>query len=74
MDPKTSRSILDIGGQRINYDHGPNQAARMEWPSGTQASLKFSPEIAGAEHSLVRTGAWALFHLLDAAEMLPTRS
>ncbi len=69
MDAELTRSVLDIGGLQINYAHGPIQTVPMEWPLNAGASLRFSPEIAGAANALVRTGDWAWFRLLDAADL-----
>jgi len=73
MDPKLESSTLDIGGQKIEFSHNAAPPTkRIEWPNTGQASLSFSPEIAGAENAIVRTGAWAWFRLLDAAELRRT--
>lgn len=74
MDSDLSRSVLDIGGLQISYAQGPVQTVPMEWPLSEGASLRFSPEIAAAENALVRTGAWAWFRLLDAADLQETKS
>jgi type VI secretion system protein ImpL len=68
LDVNTSRFVLDIHGQPIEYRHGPVIPKAVTWP-GTRpgASVAFEERTGGARPNRAEDGAWGLFRLLDGA-------
>jgi type VI secretion system protein ImpL len=70
MDGKSLKFFLTIGRQRIEYSYGLREPHPIAWPSqgGTVASMAFdngTPIRPSREFK----GDWALFRLLDSAQM-----
>ncbi len=75
MDAGVSQFILDIGGQIVDYRHGPPKAQALQWPSPDgigRARLVFAG-LDGRQTSTTEEGAWAWFRVLDSARMQSTR-
>jgi type VI secretion system protein ImpL len=74
MDTSITQLIIDIDGQTLKYAHGPQLPVAVQWPGpkGTsQVRLQVIPPTAGAS-SQTFEGPWALFRLLDRAQIQPT--
>jgi type VI secretion system protein ImpL len=74
MDASITQFILNVDGQIIQYAHGPQVPTTVQWPGpkdSTQVRLQISPPPAGGAAGLVTEGPWALFRLLDAAQIEP---
>jgi type VI secretion system protein ImpL len=72
MDSSITQFLLDIDGQVVRYAHGPQQPMPIQWPGprGTsQVRLQIEPKRVGADGGLVFEGPWALFRLLDRAQI-----
>jgi type VI secretion system protein ImpL len=72
LDSKARQVVLEIGEQRIVYQHGPRRSQRVQWPpaQGTGARIVFTPaEQIGQTLTLAKSGPWALFQLLDEARV-----
>jgi type VI secretion system protein ImpL len=72
MDGSITQFLLDVDGQVVRYAHGPQQPMPIQWPGprGTsQVRLQIEPKRVGAESGLVFEGPWALFRLLDRAQI-----
>ena len=72
LDSKARQVVLEIGDQRIVYQHGPRRPERVQWPParGAGALVAFTPaEEIGQTITLAKSGPWALFHLLDEARI-----
>jgi type VI secretion system protein ImpL len=72
LDRKARQVVLEIGEQRIVYQHGPRRSERVQWPpaQGTGALVAFTPaEQIGQTITLAKSGPWALFQLLDEARV-----
>ena len=65
-----------MDGQVLKYSHGPQVPTAVQWPGpkGTsQVRLQVSPPGAsGSASAQVFEGPWALFRLLDRAQIQPT--
>ena len=75
LDPKARRITLEIDGQTIQFQQGQGQPtpAAVTWPGAVGlARVTFIPPLNGSESVLSRDGPWALFRLLDAAEIRRT--
>ena len=74
MDAGASQLILDIGGQILDYRHGPLQAQALQWPSpeGLGRARLVLTSVDGKESSITEEGAWAWFRLLDRSRMQAT--
>jgi type VI secretion system protein ImpL len=75
MDATLKQFILDIDGQIVRYDHGPQIPTAVQWPGprGTlQVRVQVSPPGAGSTFGLVHEGPWALLRLFDKVKIDPT--
>lgn len=73
MDASISQMVLDVDGDVLRYQHGPQIPKSISWP-GTRGTGQVRLQItaAGAENSgLVTEGPWALHRLFDRAQILP---
>ncbi len=75
LDPNARRVQLAIEGQILDYRQ--NQAAQdvpMQWPNdGGATQVVLEPKRRNAENSRAFEGPWALFRMLDAAELRRTQ-
>jgi type VI secretion system protein ImpL len=74
MDAALKQFILDVDGQIVRYDHGPQIPMAVQWPGprGTlQVRVQVSPP-ASATTGLVQDGPWALLRLFDRVKIEPT--
>ena len=72
MDASITQFLLDVDGQIVRYAHGPQQPMPVAWPGPrgtTQVRLQIEPKRVGAEAGMVFEGPWALFRLLDRAQI-----
>jgi len=75
MDPGIKQFILDVDGQIVRYDHGPQIPSAIQWPGPrgtTQVRVQVSPPGAGGTFGSVYEGPWALFRLFDRVQIEPT--
>ncbi|WP_299654842.1 type VI secretion system membrane subunit TssM [uncultured Tateyamaria sp.] len=74
LDPNVERVTLESGGQTVSYAHGPPQASALRWPGeqGTRTRVAFTPVRTDVRNDISLDGPWALFRLLDAAEVRRT--
>lgn len=75
MDPSITQLILDVDGQILTYEHGPQVGITVEWPGkrgSNQVSISASPQ--QGTSGLSTSGAWALNRLLDRATLRQGRS
>ncbi len=76
MDASISQMVLDVDGEIVRYQHGPQIPKAVSWPGtrGTgQARLQITA--AGAQNTgIVTEGPWALHRLFDRAQILPGNS
>lgn len=75
MDPNIMQLILDVDGQVMTYEHGPQVGITVEWPGqrgSNQVSMSASPQQGGS--GLSTSGPWALNRLLDRANLRQGRS
>jgi len=75
LDPNARRVQLAIEGQILDYRQ--NQAAQdvpMQWPGeGGPTQVVLEPKRRNAENAAAFEGPWALFRMLDAAEVRRTQ-
>ncbi len=75
MDPSITQFSLDVDGQPVRYSHGPQVPTPVQWPGPAGSMLvrlQISPSSAGDVSGQVYEGPWALFRMLDRAQMEPT--
>lgn len=73
MDASISQLVLDIDGEVLRYQHGPQIPKSMVWP-GTRGTgqVRLQVTTGGAENTgLVTEGPWALHRFFDKAQILP---
>jgi type VI secretion system protein ImpL len=72
LDNTVPRLAIDIDGQALEYRHGPLVSQAFAWPGPApgQATVLFE-ESGGAGPNRTYQGPWALFHLLDDANVQP---
>jgi type VI secretion system protein ImpL len=71
MDPALRVFTLDVDGQLVRYDHGPQFPQPVRWP-GPRGSgvVRVMVEPAGGT-GMVNDGPWALFRLFDRVSIQP---
>ncbi|GKS90974.1 MULTISPECIES: type VI secretion system membrane subunit TssM [unclassified Acidovorax] len=73
MDAAITQMVLDVDGEVLRYQHGPQIPKSVNWPGarGTgQVRLQLTGS--GAENTgLVTEGPWALHRFFDRAQILP---
>ena len=77
MDATLKQFILDVDGQVVRYDHGPQIPAMVQWPGprgSSQVRVQVSPPLAAGASSMVYDGPWALFRLFDRVKIEPGNS
>ena len=71
LDAAVSRFILEIDGQRVTYQHEAERTYQMRWPGQMPgASVTFEDNASGRPN-IAFQGTWALFRLLDSAQVRP---
>ncbi len=68
------RSVANVDGQILDYSHGARNAVPMIWPNSlresTESRVTLIPsEVNRSPRSLIESGPWAWFRLLDEAEL-----
>ncbi|MEX0279281.1 MAG: type VI secretion system membrane subunit TssM, partial [Ruegeria sp.] len=75
LDPKAKGVTLEIDGQSLEFRHrgGLPTPLAVTWPGSVGlARVSFEPQKRNIESVLSKDGPWALFRLLDAAELRRT--
>jgi type VI secretion system protein ImpL len=67
MDQEITILNLNIGGQTIRYDHGPQVSSSITWPKdgGSQIRLTLMPFIQNGVNDVTESGLWALHRLFE---------
>jgi type VI secretion system protein ImpL len=74
LDQRVSHVRLDLDGQSVQYDHGPQVPMRLSWPGPAGQNLvrlSFAP-IGGGPVTVTKEGAWSWFRLLNEASFRGT--
>ena len=71
LDAAATRFTLEIDGQTFDYRHGPERSWPAVWPGPNPgvAAATFEARSGGGPNNLVFQGPWALFRLIDAAQV-----
>lgn len=75
MDPAITHFTLDVDGQLVNYAHGPQVPQSVQWPGpkgGLQVRVQITPPGQSGTSGIATDGPWALFRMLDKANITPT--
>lgn len=73
MDAGVAQMVLDVDGEVLRYQHGPQIPKSMSWP-GTRGTSQVRLQLttAGGENlGLLTEGPWALHRLFDRAQLAP---
>lgn len=74
LDPAVSRAVLRLGGQQMEYRHGPIVAMAMQWPTEAENGRSSLVLERGSERALgleKNTGDWSMFRLFDLMQSEP---
>ncbi|MCL1477685.1 MULTISPECIES: type VI secretion system membrane subunit TssM [unclassified Marinobacter] len=68
------RSVMNLDGQLVEFNHGPRQSIPLVWPNtlrdNVQSRITLVPvEVNRSPRSLSQQGPWALFRLLENADL-----
>ncbi|WAK00364.1 type VI secretion system membrane subunit TssM [Methylobacter sp. YRD-M1] len=70
LDSNASRFWIDMGGQQTDYRHGPARATQFQWPGTGGGLVRYGFEKPdGKLVSRSEEGVWALFRVLDKADI-----
>ncbi|MDR2625655.1 MAG: type VI secretion system membrane subunit TssM [Zoogloeaceae bacterium] len=75
LDPSIVEFIINIDGQALRYVHGPIQVFSVNWPGpqgGTIAEMSANPRVRPDTSTVVASGPWAIFRLLDRGRIIHT--
>lgn len=68
------RSVVNLDGQLVEFSHGPRQSIPLVWPNTLRDSVEsritlVPVQVNRSPRSLSESGPWALFRLLDRADI-----
>jgi type VI secretion system protein ImpL len=72
MDASITQFVLDVDGQLVKYAHGPILPMALQWPGSkgsNQVRVQLTPPSATGTSGQVADGPWALFRLLEKAQL-----
>jgi type VI secretion system protein ImpL len=70
MDTQLREFLLDVDGQLVKYDHGPQIPVEVKWPGPRNTNVvRVTTQPVGP--GLVNDGAWALFRLFERVSIVP---
>lgn len=75
LDSTVAQFTLNIEGQEIRHQHGPETVGSFQWPGPTPNNgirMVFKALDGRELASPIQQGPWALFRFLDAASLKPT--
>ncbi len=73
MDASVAQMVLDIDGEVLRYQHGPQIPKSVTWP-GTRGTNQVRLQLttaSGENLGLMTEGPWALHRLFDRAQLAP---
>lgn len=67
LSANAANVLLDINGQILSYEHGPQQTLALRWPgaAANQARVSFTGDTGTPLGGITQDGPWALFRLID---------
>jgi len=74
LDANANQFLIDLGGQILDYRHGPPKSQLLQWPSPIapgRVRMVFVDRL-DARPARSFTGPWAWFRLLDEARLIET--
>jgi type VI secretion system protein ImpL len=77
LDPNITDLIIDIDGQSLRYIHGPVRPLHITWPgprNGSMAEITANPRIRQDSSTIITSGPWALFRLLNKGRIISSMS
>lgn len=74
LDASASQSLIEMGDQRLVYQHGPTRLTQMVWPptGGLERSRFSIRTLSGNSTGIATDGPWAWFRLIDKGETQAT--
>ncbi len=74
MNKQDARFTLELGGERVSYNHGPKFWKTLKWSGegDNQRVRIIFEDLKGEFHSKVYDGPWAWFRLQDSARLKKT--
>ncbi|WP_020201801.1 type VI secretion system membrane subunit TssM [Cupriavidus sp. WS] len=77
IDPEITELAVDVDGQGLRYAHGPVRPFALSWPGprgGAVAEITAKPRIRPDTSTIVASGPWALFRLIERGRLSGTAS
>jgi type VI secretion system protein ImpL len=71
LDPGAGRFSLEIDGQAIPYQYGPERPFPVTWPGPKPGQAVATFERSGGEPNAAFQGPWAFFRLIESAQLEP---
>jgi type VI secretion system protein ImpL len=71
MDARLREFLLDVDGQKVRYDHGPQVPVVVKWPGPRGSGIvRVAVQPAGST-GMLNDGPWALFRLFERVDLQP---
>jgi len=73
LNGNAQSATLTVNGTAIQSQTGASVASTLQWPGAgaAGASIQLAPDVPDQKSTIERTGAWALFRLIDAGVVTP---
>ena len=71
MDTRLREFLLDVDGQIVRYDHGPQIPTEIKWPGPRGTGVVRVSVLPAGGTGMVNDGAWALFRLFERVTVTP---
>ncbi len=71
MDTKLREFLLDVDGQLVRYDHGPQIPVEVKWPGPKGTGVVRVSVLPAGGTGMVNDGPWALFRLFERVTITP---
>lgn len=73
LSEKVLRSLLEVNGQQVIYEHGAPQTTTLIWPNtrSGRTRLSYTTKDSSRKNNVDFIGPWAWFRMLDTAQIGP---
>lgn len=77
MDNEISQFLIDVDGQLVHWEHGPQIPTTVQWPGprgSSQIRVQVTTRSGGGSAGMTTDGPWAMFRMFDRVRIEPGNS